>query len=33
MLAAMRALAIDEECSLAAIVAAAIHGDQWPNRN
>ena len=33
MLAAMRALAIDEECSLAAIVAAAIHGDRWPNRN
>ena len=33
MLAVMRALAIDEECSLAAIVAAAIHGDQWPNRN
>lgn len=33
MLTAMRALAIDEECSLAAIVAAAIHGDQWPNRN
>ena len=33
MLAVMRALAIDEECSLAAIVAAAIHGDLWPNRN
>lgn len=33
MLTAMRALAIDEECSLAAIVAAAIHGDLWPNRN
>lgn len=33
MLAVMRALAIDEECSLAAIVAAAIHGDRWPNRN
>lgn len=33
MLAVMRALAVDEECSLAAIVAAAIHGDQWPNRN
>lgn len=33
MLTAMRALAIDEECSLAAIVAAAIHGDRWPNRN
>lgn len=33
MLTAMRALAVDEECSLAAIVAAAIHGDRWPNRN
>ena len=33
MLTAMRTLAIDEECSLAAIVAAAIHGDLWPNRN
>lgn len=33
MLTAMRALAADEECSLAAIVAAAIHGDLWPNRN
>ena len=33
MLTAMRALAIDEECSLAAIVAAAIHGDRWPNLN
>ena len=33
MLAVMRALAVDEECSLTAIVAAAIHGDQWPNRN
>lgn len=33
MLPAMRALAIDDECSLAAIVVAAIHGDQWPNRN
>lgn len=33
MLPAKQALAIDEECSLAAIVVAAIHGDQWPNRN
>ena len=33
MLAVMCALAVDEECSLAAMVAAATHGDLWPNRN
>lgn len=33
VLAAMHALSIDEECSLAAIVVSAIHNDQWPNRN
>ena len=30
MLAAMRAVAIDEECSLAAIVIGAVHGGRWP---
>ena len=30
MLTAMRAVAIDEECSLAAIVIGAVHGDRWP---
>ena len=30
MLAAMRAVAIDEECSLAVIVIGAVHGDRWP---
>ena len=33
MLCAMRAVALDEECSLAAIVVAAIHGDRWPGRD
>ena len=33
MPAAMRAVALDEECSLAAIIVAAIHGDRWPGRD
>lgn len=33
MLCAMRAVALDEECSLAAIIVAAIHGDRWPGRD
>ncbi len=33
MTSAMRALAIDGECSLAAIVVNAIHADRWPGRD
>lgn len=33
MLPAMRALAIDDECTLAALVVSAIHGDRWTGRN